>query len=640
MTDAPTPSEAARLYAEGHGLDPAEVQQRIVRTAEMMAGLSGAFELATRAEDLALEFVRRETQSRSELNDSDRGHLAGELARRTARLWRETEETVNQAPRLLGPSTGRQLIGPFDELAVLALDVNASGAAGMVSISCQSTDGAGRAQADRVQDRLDGVVRAHLDHHWPMVRHEWETNNAARLGACRALNVLGGGDEGDPLAATGRSLAFLTEVVSGVLEDRAFKAAGWPPPQHYDEDVEVDGMVEPIGRVVAYLRGKPEFASAKNTLDRIARHYQCELDEWWRQGKLEGWSATTATTPWQKVTPVRIADTVARVAWAAVVRPRLEREQQDANTVVTLALPVSRGLIEMMGRDNAVQRRDGRVVLVNAKGEAVAEVPVVDADDLAAIQRGGDVLRSVTGQALVRHVVVEVFRLHQRSPNAADLFFEGGLSELAERLGSKRDELRAILRAGSSFHRRWADGREISGLWTFDLEPVASLGRGRRHRLTITPAYPLRPYFAQKHLQPGERFGRPVLPMPVKVGKRRNEWASQALFQDEVTGEMVRNRLELFEEGGITLDDATLARLAGNAGLRGSRPWVPLLECWSRDGDTGPAMLERKGERYSLSDREPYRAAKQWLMSGGEMSAKGRAAQQKRATRGRKQTGR
>jgi hypothetical protein len=129
--------------------------------------------------------------------------------------------------------------------------------------------------------------------------------------------------------------------------------------------------------------------------------------------------------------------------------------------------------------------------------------------------------------------------------------------------------------------------------------------------------------------------------MPVRVGKRRNEWASQALFQDEVTGEMVRNRVELYRDGGVILDETTLVRLAENAGLRGSKPWEPLLECWTRDADAGPAMLELRDGRYNLSEREPYRAARQWLMRGGEVSAKGRAAQQqKRATSGRKPAGR
>jgi hypothetical protein len=99
-------------------------------------------------------------------------------------------------------------------------------------------------------------------------------------------------------------------------------------------------------------------------------------------------------------------------------------------------------------------------------------------------------------------------------------------------------------------------------------------------------------------------------------------------------GKLVERRLELIEEGGVKLTSTDFDRLAQQAGLPlGS--WRKVIDRWTQDGTDGPAMLERVGpERFNLADREPYRAARNYLMQGGRITADGRKRAQ-RKTRGR-----
>jgi hypothetical protein len=88
----------------------------------------------------------------------------------------------------------------------------------------------------------------------------------------------------------------------------------------------------------------------------------------------------------------------------------------------------------------------------------------------------------------------------------------------------------------------------------------------------------------------------------------------------------------------ITQDD--WAREAQRAGLDRS-VLLKVQTRWTQDGDDRPAFLTSLGEnRYFLADREPYQAARQWLMESARRSkirsSKAKARSAHKSQRGRR----
>jgi hypothetical protein len=465
------------------------------------------------------------------------------------------------------------------------------------------------------------ALEREFDSAWPEVRHAWELDNAPRLGAARALT---GPLKTQSHADTPEALARLREAVEDELEREDFrKAVGWPWPLHHAEE-EAEGMAAPLARLLVYLRARfcpREDSPASAWLKTLERQGREGLAEWRTQGCLEG--VPPQESPWQKLTPSLAASLVAQVLWFDRVAAEIERSRPE---VTVLPLSVVRDLAEThWAPHRQLVLLDGRAVL-RKDGAELAEVPLLDPTDFEVIQRGVERLRSVTGQRVIRHLAREAYRLHKATPGRADVAVEGGFSGLAEAIGERSkkaaETVRDVLRAGQDFKRRWANGDELGGLWTY--HNMVSEARGRRALLVVTVGTVLRPYFAMSKLPAGERFGVPVLPMPPFVGERKNDWAGQAVFQFLLEAELVARRLELVEHGGVRLTTADFERLAAKAGLpHGS--WRKVLDRWTQDGNDGPAMLERVGtDRFNLSNREPYKAAREWLLRGGQISAAGR----------------
>lgn len=474
-------------------------------------------------------------------------------------------------------------------------------------------------------DQNDLTWRMGFAFHWPEVLREWLTASAEKLAARAALLSAANQEKNpDALAAEPAAEGRLEQAVRELMPS-ATKAVRVPPREGLEA-----------------LGGKSMFALDAALADFIAGltlNGAREAANDWREKWRADWSqARTPGEPacWERWTdPLRIPRVLARVLWTLKVRPELDRERSE---IPILALAVVRDLAESHWAPNRqLVLFDGRAVL-RRDGVELAEVPLLDPGDFEAMQRGAERLRSVTGQRVIRHLAREAYELHKATPGRADVVIEGGFSGLAEALGERSkkapETVRDVLRAGQEFKRRWANGSEIGGLWLYRNE--VSEARGRRALLVVTVGTVLRPYFALSHLPAGERFGVPVLPMPSFVGNERG-WAAQAVFQFLLEAELVARRLELVKEGGAKLTPADFERLAVKAGLpRGS--WPKVLDRWTQDGDDGPAMLERVGtERFTLADREPYKAAREWLLQGGRISAEGRQrrAQAKKGARRR-----
>jgi hypothetical protein len=454
---------------------------------------------------------------------------------------------------------------------------------------------------------------------WPRAWAQWLEANAPRLAARVVLQDFAKADgENSDLADDPHAEGRLEQAVRERLPEAAKAVA---VPENLEDLGERDGMYALYARFADYVSALP-YDNAKRWADE-------QRGEWkgrWRQQALP-----EAKSDWERWRdPLTLPRLLARALWPLRVRPQLR-----SSIPAVWAVGVVNDLAEShWANGRQLVMLEGKMAL-RKNGVDILEVPIIDPADFEAMQRGAERLGSVTGQRTIRFLARRACELHNETPGRADVVIEGGFSGLAELLGERSkkapEAVRDVLRAGQAFARRWANGSEIAGLWTYRNEVAEA--RGRRALLVVTVGTVLRPYYALEHLPPGKRFGVPVLPMPPFVGRQRG-WAAQAVFQMVLEGKLVERRLELIEEGGVKLTSTDFDRLAQQAGLPlGS--WRKVIDRWTQDGTDGPAMLERVGpERFNLADREPYRAARNYLMQGGRITADGRKRAQ-RKTRGR-----
>lgn len=476
-----------------------------------------------------------------------------------------------------------------------------------------------------------GLRELFLALEWPAIRVQWRQDHAAHLAARRYLERAAR-EKDDALAKEEASATRLEHAIQEAL-DHAREALRLPWNGTWVER-ERDGMAEPDALLAEYARTRwPDLESVREFREKA----QKRLTRYRTSPEMDLGDGLRPPSPWNQDTR-DAAGALARILWNGKVRQAIEHEHANP-----LVLPVT--LVHELAETYwAVGRQleliDGRAVL-KKDGEEVAEVALLDPADFDAMQRGAERLRSVTGQRLVRYIASEAYKLHRLSPGRNELVVEGGFSGLAEALGERSKKaaevVRDVLRAGVRYERQWAGAREFSGLWTYMFE--AQEAKNRRSILTITVGRALRPYVALSNLKPGERFGVPVLPMPPFVGNRRNEWAAQAAFQFLLETALVERRMELLEYGGALLEQKDFEVLAARAGLYPGS-WRKVLDRWTQDGDDGDAMLERIGEnRYNLSNRAPYQAARAWILGGAKVSAAGRERQAKAKKAGTRRRG-
>jgi hypothetical protein len=139
---------------------------------------------------------------------------------------------------------------------------------------------------------------------------------------------------------------------------------------------------------------------------------------------------------------------------------------------------------------------------------------------------------------------------------------------------------------------------------------------------------PILPGYVDRLRGPGrsERRARklvPLVPLPPFVG-RCNEHGAQAAYQLRLVTEMRVRAREIVEQGGVRLESELLAQLAEDVGLSHSLVGR-VIERWLRDGDDGPALLERvEAHRYTLGPA--HAEAREFLRVGGEDEIRGREA--------------
>lgn len=238
-------------------------------------------------------------------------------------------------------------------------------------------------------------------------------------------------------------------------------------------------------------------------------------------------------------------------------------------------------------------------------------------------------LKSRAGQELIRWVIEQVHgNTYDQRPDPRKITREGGLDAICEELGLAKGRDSKILYdalvAGKRFELLIPGEIHQLGLWTASIEG----GKGRRPAiLTIEASSFLAPHH-KLAICNSDRLV-PVIPTPPLVG-RRNDYSAQTAFKWEIVRAMVNAGSDILE-GGVLLTSETLEHLAQSVSLPIPTLWKA-LERWTEDKEDGPRMLDKKGDRFLLSDTAPYRNARAFILEGAirsqENSKRGRKGHQ------------
>ena len=454
--------------------------------------------------------------------------------------------------------------------------------------------------------------RAALAFVWRFAWANWCRENATKIATRVVLRKRAEDGEHETAEAD-----VAAELLGSWLEKMIEKAKKAVFVSHTPSGI-IGDLYAPHAELAAFIEAQADDAEDP----RAVKDYAKDCRERWQASlkQLETDGRPEAVHKWEEV--LYLPKVLGDFLWVVKVAPAIRRHLAGQKAALpAIGQEIHRQLVEMCwapGRQLELIE-DGKARLVDAAGNELAEVPLLDPDNFEAIQHGAALLRSLTGQRFFRYVVTEAHR-QAGKPNAADIFFEGGFRGVATAIGenSKKapDRIADVLKAGWSFQRQWAGG-EVCGLWTYSHQAKAA--QGQRAVLVVTPAPFLRPYYAIKRLGTERRFSVPILPEPEFVGRER-DYAAQGVLLQLVGAELLEHREELVTEGGAKLAPAELDRLAQRAAL--PRKVLPeVLERWIAPG--GP--LEQVGaDRYNLSDAERYLPARKWLIEAGRRTIAGR----------------
>lgn len=340
--------------------------------------------------------------------------------------------------------------------------------------------------------------------------------------------------------------------------------------------------------------------------------------------------------------------------WYDVVRPKVERANRKQPA---LAMVVYQSVANLLSRARRDEERSGQRVLALAD-DVLVKVHSVEAGVLESlVDTGIKLFGSVNAHRVMRW---QIRTAHAQAlsgdPDPRVLRVPGGYAALAhEHLGLKGEkatkQIQAIIEAEHAVEIPLPPQGDYSRLLLRRFTPA----RGRRQSyLEIVLGTALLPDYVHE-LRRSMGYGHdarrairlvPVLDLPPFIGNNE-EHGPQAAFSMLVVGHLRDHARELVEQGGVVFDEATLARLATQAGL-GPHRVKAVLDRWTQDGPDGSAVLKKVGRgRYTLGDSHSLERAfieegGRAELDGAKAGAKGaknrRATVQRLAGSGRKQT--
>jgi hypothetical protein len=277
------------------------------------------------------------------------------------------------------------------------------------------------------------------------------------------------------------------------------------------------------------------------------------------------------------------------------------------------------------------QERDGQLALQLPTAGNVTVASIGDETLGALFAKGLEWLSSIAGHRLLRWEVVEGHRRYLTTGGDRVLRVEGGWAGLAEKIGASTkkdaDKLRGIVLAQAHCRFEFPDG-SAGNLLSYR-EPTDPAARGRTRVVEITLGTPLLPHYVSL-LPQGKsapmREARRLVPMladlPPFVG-RSNDHGAQASLALAVVTELRVQAARLVEDGGAQVPFDTLARRF----RIGPDLLARVLDRWTKDGDDGPAFLQRvDATRVTLGDA--HAPERDFILDAGKRELDGRAVAQ------------
>jgi hypothetical protein len=324
---------------------------------------------------------------------------------------------------------------------------------------------------------------------------------------------------------------------------------------------------------------------------------------------------------------------LARAHWQTHLEPNTQRAQGATTEAVLEPLILSISSIAQ------VKKRDEHQLELWHNGQRVGELEAsrqmatLDPDRLQGLQRalqdGPEALGTLTGQRLLRHLILKNHAGVAFGLPDARLMKWGSVSELASELGLKSNKAHGTLQRALFQGDAWqciVNGT-ASRLWIYEYQTQQRTGTrggaGANFSITLGPV--LAPGYGLQHLDKGSRKLVPVTELPAFIGA--NRWhPAQALFQLAWLHYMSTNRQDIAEWGGVRAPVDVLERLAASVALPRTMA-RELLPAWTRDADDSPAFLERVGrDIYHIADNDKFGEARAFLEAGARRSADARAA--------------
>lgn len=326
--------------------------------------------------------------------------------------------------------------------------------------------------------------------------------------------------------------------------------------------------------------------------------------------------------------PLYFWQLIAACRWLDYTKRFIHEIQEKPAALTT---PIFRQMSNTMKRGNLLNS-DGTEI-INAKGNSIVKVdttaclPITTAKSV--LRSGIPLLSSVTSFYVVTWLLIQVhkqFIMKHKEPRK--IIFQGdAFRRLGEVSGAGTSDatvakIRKIIPmlAGCIFHYRTHDRVGEGNLLSYRYEKAI----GQNYSvLEIEMQAIACPGFVQTLPSGGIEFQEqrqmlPILSVFPFYG-RKNDHASQASFQAELLLEMRPRAKEIYERGGIHLNNEILSELAARANMP-EKLITPILDLWVKEN-----YLERtKDNLYNLGSREL--GARLMLTQAGKLELEGSLA--------------
>jgi hypothetical protein len=286
-------------------------------------------------------------------------------------------------------------------------------------------------------------------------------------------------------------------------------------------------------------------------------------------------------------TPLYIEKMIATCRWLDRTRKYVHYIQEKP---AALAYPIFQQLSESLKRDltlspdgRSLESHDGRSVMT-FDPTACIQIPTA----VSILRANIPLLNSIITQRMVRWFLMEVHKQHALSiKEPHKLIIDGGYTGLGELTGAGTtnkalEKIKHIISLLTCCKYKYEDYQQIVEGNLLSYQHWQAKGH-KASRLIISMEAFACPGFVEELPIGGIKNQRqrqliPIVEMPIFVG-RPNEHGSQACFQMELIIEMRLRAKEIYERGGILLNEDSLINLAEKARMP-TNLIKRVLNCW------------------------------------------------------------